>query len=52
MALIFLYKSLGISELPKHPSYKNTENKKNLKILNKVNCIAYLTDNYQLSKID
>jgi hypothetical protein len=45
MLLILSYKSLGISELPKHPSYKNIENKKNLKILNKVNCTAYLTEN-------
>ncbi|KAL9550327.1 hypothetical protein PS6_005600 [Mucor atramentarius] len=39
--LYMKYTNLGISELPKHPSYKNVDNRKNLKILNK-NCLEAL----------
>ncbi|KAG2192298.1 hypothetical protein INT47_008235 [Mucor saturninus] len=39
--LYMKFTNLGISELPKHPAYKNAENKKSLKQLNR-NCLEAL----------
>ncbi|KAI9468077.1 MAG: hypothetical protein EXX96DRAFT_113151 [Benjaminiella poitrasii] len=36
--LYMKYTMLGLNELPKHPSYKDPENKKSLKLLNKCYC--------------
>lgn len=41
--LYMKYTNLGLSELPKHPSYKSADNKKSLKTLNK-NCLEALDE--------